>query len=114
MPETTSVFTPQLTRDGSFTFFSTEIGESFHSIQGAKEEALLKFVEPCQLAQKAQKPVLRLLDVCYGLGYNTAAALETIWANNPKCRVELVGLELDPAVPKAAIAHDLVSSWSQP
>ncbi len=110
----TSVFTPQLTADGSFTFFSTEMGESFHSIQGAKEEALLKFVEPCQLLQKAQKPVLRLLDVCYGLGYNTAAALETIWANNPNCRVELVALELDPAVPKAAIAHHLLSSWSQP
>jgi tRNA U34 5-methylaminomethyl-2-thiouridine-forming methyltransferase MnmC len=102
MPDT-SIFTPQLTADGSFTFFSEEFGESFHSIQGAKEEALLKFVEPCQLAQKAQQPVLRLLDVCYGLGYNTAAALEIIWANNPSCRVELVALELDPAVPKAAI-----------
>jgi tRNA U34 5-methylaminomethyl-2-thiouridine-forming methyltransferase MnmC len=102
MPDT-SIFTPQQTADGSFTFFSEEFGESFHSIQGAKEEALLKFVEPCQLAQKAQQPVLRLLDVCYGLGYNTAAALEIIWANNPSCRVELVALELDPVVPKAAI-----------
>ena len=118
-----SVFTPQLTADGSFTFFSEEMGESFHSIQGAKEEAYLKFVEPCQLAQKAQQPVLRLLDVCYGLGYNTAAALETIWANNPSCRVELVALELDPAVPRAAISllqtasvntQGLLSSWSQP
>jgi tRNA U34 5-methylaminomethyl-2-thiouridine-forming methyltransferase MnmC len=110
----TSVFTPQLTADGSFTFFSAEMGESFHSIQGAKEEALLKFVEPCQLAQKAHQPILRLLDVCYGLGYNTAAALETIWASNPNCRVELVALELDPAVPRTAIAHHLLSSWSQP
>src|SRR4028118_735873 len=122
MPDT-SIFTPQLTADGSFTFFSEEFGESFHSIQGAKEEALLKFVEPCQLAQKAQQPVLRLLDVCYGLGYNTAAALEIIWANNPNCCVELVALELDPAVPKAAIGllrtaslnpQGLLSSWSHP
>ncbi len=119
----TSVFTPQLTADGSFTFFSQEIGESFHSIQGAKEEAYLKFVEPCQLVQKSQQPVLRLLDVCYGLGYNTAAALETIWANNPSCRIELVALELDPAVPRAAIPllqtasldpQGLLSSWSEP
>lgn len=122
MPDT-SVFTPQLTADGSFTFFSEEIGESFHSIQGAKEEAYLKFVEPCQLVQKSQQPTLRLLDVCYGLGYNTAAALETIWANNPSCRVELVALELDPAVPRAAIsllqtaslnAQGLLSRWSEP
>ena len=65
MPDS-NLFTPQLTADGSYTFFSEEFGESFHSIQGAKEEALLKFVEPCQLVQKAQQPVLRLLDVCYG------------------------------------------------
>jgi tRNA U34 5-methylaminomethyl-2-thiouridine-forming methyltransferase MnmC len=114
MMEDTSVFTPKLTADGSFTFFCAEIGESFHSIQGAKEEAQLKFVEPCQIAHKAQKPLLRLLDVCYGLGYNTAAALEVIWANNPSCRVELVALELDPAVPRAAIAHNLLSSSPPP
>ncbi len=112
--EDISVFTPKLTADGSFTFFCAEIGESFHSVQGAKEEAQLKFVEPCQIAQKAQKPILRLLDVCYGLGYNTAAALEVIWANNPSCRVELVALELDPAVPRAAIAHNLLSSSPPP
>lgn len=114
MTENPSVFTPKLTADGSFTFFCAEIGESFHSVQGAKEEAQLKFVEPCQIAQKAQKPILRLLDVCYGLGYNTAAALEVIWANNPSCRVELVALELDPAVPRAAIAHNLLSSSPPP
>jgi len=108
-----NIFKPQPTADGSFTFFSEEMGESFHSLQGAKEEAMFKFVGPCRLAQKAQQPVLRLLDVCYGLGYNTATALEVIWENNPGCRVELVALELDSAVPRAANAHNLLSSWSQ-
>lgn len=107
-------FTPQPTADGSFTFFSDEFGEYFHSTQGAKEEALIKFVEPCQIAQKAQQPVLRLLDVCYGLGYNSAAALEVIWANNPNCHVEMVALELDATVPKSAIAHDLLNVWNPP
>ncbi len=113
MPET-SKFTPQLTDDGSYTFFSTEFGEAFHSMQGAKAEALQKFVEPCQLAEKAQQPLLRILDVCYGLGYNTAAALEVIWQYNPNCYVELVGLELDLTVPRTANSQNLVSSWSQP
>lgn len=107
-----SIFTPQLTADGSFTFFSSEFGEFFHSTQGAKEEALLKFAEPCQLAQKAQQSVIRLLDVCYGLGYNTAAALEVIWRHNPNCYVELIALELNPTVPRSAIAHDLLDVWS--
>lgn len=114
MPDT-STFAPQPTADGSFTFFSEKFGEAFHSRQGAKTEAQLKFVETCQLAQKArQQPVLRLLDVCYGLGYNSAAALEAIWASNPHCRVELVALELDPTVPQTAIAHQLLKAWSPP
>ncbi|MBE9127990.1 MULTISPECIES: tRNA (5-methylaminomethyl-2-thiouridine)(34)-methyltransferase MnmD [unclassified Coleofasciculus] len=113
MPDT-STFTPQPTADGSYTFFSQEFGEYFHSTQGAKTEALLKFVEPCQLARKAQQPLVRLLDVCYGLSYNTAAALETIWAVNPNCRVELMALELNPEVPRTAIAHNLHKIWTQP
>ncbi|MFN6562710.1 MAG: tRNA (5-methylaminomethyl-2-thiouridine)(34)-methyltransferase MnmD [Nostoc sp. ChiSLP01] len=104
-------FTPKLTADGSFTFVSQEFGESFHSHYGAKQESFFKFVEPTQLTKAAQKPVLRLLDVCYGLGYNTAAALQTIWAVNPNCNVEVIGLELNPAVPQAAIAHNLFDNW---
>ncbi|MEH1930983.1 tRNA (5-methylaminomethyl-2-thiouridine)(34)-methyltransferase MnmD [Nostoc sp.] len=105
-------FTPKLTADGSFTFVSQEFGESFHSHYGAKQESFFKFVEPTQLATAAQKPVLRLLDICYGLGYNTAAALQTIWAVNPSCCVEVIGLELNPSVPQAAIAHNLFDNWN--
>lgn len=107
-------FKPQPTADGSFTFFSEEVGESFHSIQGAKEESRIKFVEPCQLLEKSQQRKLKILDVCYGLGYNSASALEIIWANNPSCQVELIALESDQTVAKAAIAHNLLSSWSKP
>ncbi|MBF2079444.1 MAG: hypothetical protein IGR76_13245, partial [Synechococcales cyanobacterium T60_A2020_003] len=67
-----------------------------------------------QLIQRAAAKTVRILDVCYGLGYNTAAALETIWAVNPTCRVEVVGLELDATVPLAAIAPPLLESWSSP
>ncbi|MEH2194127.1 MAG: MnmC family methyltransferase [Nostoc sp.] len=105
-------FTPKLTADGSFTFVSQEFGESFHSHYGARQESFFKFVEPTQLATAAQKPVLRLLDICYGLGYNTAAALQTIWAVNPDCYVEVIGLEVNPAVPQAAIAHHLFDNWN--
>lgn len=104
-------FNPQLTADGSFTFFSPEFGEMFHSHFGARQEAERKFVEPTQLAVKAQQPTIRILDVCYGLGYNTAAALATIWQVNPDCYVEWVGLELNPTVPSRAIAENLLNSW---
>ncbi len=98
-------FVPKLTNDGSSTFFSSEFGELFHSHHGARQEAHLKFVEPLQLAQRALQPRLRLLDICYGLGYNTAAALATIWAINPNCCVEVVCLELNPSVPQAAVSE---------
>ncbi|KAM3096846.1 tRNA (5-methylaminomethyl-2-thiouridine)(34)-methyltransferase MnmD [Phormidesmis sp. 146-12] len=120
-------FTPQPTGDGSFTFFSTEYGEAFHSKFGARQEAELKFVEPTLLRQKASRfelsargrASLNLLDICYGLGYNTAAALEAIWQVNPDCRVRVVALEIDATVPQEAccfaetarVAHQLLTPW---
>ncbi|MFQ4164504.1 MULTISPECIES: tRNA (5-methylaminomethyl-2-thiouridine)(34)-methyltransferase MnmD [Nostocales] len=104
-------FTPESTADGSFTFFSHEFGELFHSHYGARQESFLKFSVPTQLAFAAHKAKVQLLDVCYGLGYNTAAALQTIWEANPKCHVEVIGLEINAAIPQAAIAHHLYDNW---
>jgi tRNA U34 5-methylaminomethyl-2-thiouridine-forming methyltransferase MnmC len=107
-----STWTPQPTQDGSYTFFSPEFGESFHScLEGAKTEAFQKFADATDLPRRAQQGRLRLLDVCYGLGYNTAAALATIWQANPNCQVELWGLELDPTVPLAAATPELLQCW---
>jgi tRNA U34 5-methylaminomethyl-2-thiouridine-forming methyltransferase MnmC len=111
MPDS-ATWIPQPTADGSFTFFSEDFGETFHSRQGARAEAFTKFAQATDLSQRAQQPWVRLLDVCYGLGYNTAAALETIWSLNPACRVEIYGLEIDVSVPRAALAPPLIEVWS--
>lgn len=107
-------FIPQLTADGSATFYSDEFGETFHSHFGARQEAELKFVAPTKLDKQALAPQIRLLDVCYGLGYNTAAALAKIWAINPRCRVEIVALEANANVPQSASDRDLLSAWGEP
>ncbi|MGF1489984.1 MAG: tRNA (5-methylaminomethyl-2-thiouridine)(34)-methyltransferase MnmD [Prochloraceae cyanobacterium] len=110
-----SNFSPKLTADGSFTFFSNEFNEDFHSHFGAKQEAIAKFVEPCQIAQKAAKSDrLCLLDICYGLGYNTAAALAVIWQTNPKCFVEWIGLEINPQISLQAIDRQLLNEYPSP
>ncbi len=106
------IWVPRQTGDGSFTFFSETFGEAFHSDKGAKSEAFQKFSQVTELATLAQTGRLRLLDVCYGLGYNSAAALETIWQVNPDCEVELYALELDPTVPIAATSSELLNSWT--
>lgn len=104
----------KLTQDGSWTFFSPEFEELFHSHYGAKQEAEYKFVEPCQIRQKARQiSHLSLLDICYGLGYNTATALTAIWSVNPYCRVELIALEIDADVPRQAIRDNLLPLENQ-
>lgn len=105
-------FIPQPTADGSFTFFSEEFSELFHSYYGARQESFYKFAVPTQLEFQAQKPVIRILDICYGLGYNTATAIQTIWSKNPNCYIEIIALELNQAVPKAAITHQLFNDWN--
>ncbi len=108
-------FTPKETKDGSYTFYSDEFQEAFHSSYGAKQEAENKYIQPCLIKEIArQKSTIRLLDVCYGLGYNSAAAIEAIWAVNPQCYVELIGLEISPDVPRAAIKHQLLNQWRSP
>lgn len=105
---------PQATADGSFTFFSDTFGEAFHSSKGARAEAFEKYVAATDLVRRAKGDRLCLLDVCYGLGYNTAAALETIWQHNPACQVEVYGLELDLTVPQAAAQPSILQGWSEP
>jgi len=104
--------TPHLTDDGTFTFYSAEFGECFHSHYGAYQEAIGKFVQPTLLSQKAQQKQVKILDVCYGLGYNTAAALETIWQINPNCQVQVYALDLNPVVARVAIAQGYLQTWS--
>ena len=106
---------PQLTKDGSYTFFSDEFQEAFHSIHGAKQEAEIKFVQPTLIRKIAQeRNSIRILDICYGLGYNSAAAMEAIWQVNPQCHIDLVGLEISAEVPQQALANKLLNQWRSP
>lgn len=108
-------FKPQPTADGSYTFFSEEFQQTFHSSFGAKQEAEVRYIEPCLIKQLAQQQsTIRLLDICYGLGYNSAAALEAIWSVNPHCRVELIALEISQDVPQQAVKHNLLAQWKFP
>ncbi len=105
-------WTPKLTQDGSFTFFSEVFGEAFHSSHGAKSEAFGKFAIVTNLASRSQSGRIRVLDICYGLGYNSAAAIETIWKSHPQCKIELYGLELDHTVPIGAATPALLEFWT--
>jgi len=61
-----------LTRDGSETLYSEEYQETYHSVTGAVEEAFGKYVKPCKIESG-----MNVLDICFGLGLNSLAALHT-------------------------------------
>lgn len=84
-----------LTKDGSVTFYSEEYMETYHSVSGAVEESLRKFAEPCGIRELAISGHVRILDICFGLGYNSCAAIDTALKENPECRIEIVALEKD-------------------
>ncbi len=112
MSDTPTRLTLQSTGDGSLTFYDHQFQEALHSAHGAKQEAIAKFVLPAELAERALRaPRLILLDICYGLGYNSAAALSAIWQANPDCRVELWGFEVNPQVPRQAFEQGLLRVW---
>ncbi|WP_126147706.1 tRNA (5-methylaminomethyl-2-thiouridine)(34)-methyltransferase MnmD [Synechococcus elongatus] len=105
---------PVRTDDGSYTFYSETFQETFHSREGARQEAEQKYVQQLQIGTwAAQRSPLRILDVCYGLGYNTAAALESVLAAGDG-RLQWLGLELDPTVPQAVVSSELIEEWSPP
>lgn len=108
--------TEVITADGSTTFFSDTFGEAFHSIHGAKQEAEAKFVIPARICDKAkQQNCVNILDVCYGLGYNSAAAISCIADLDANAaRLQIIALENNPQVPQQAIANGLLDIWPQP
>ena len=85
---------PRRTGDGSLTLWSERFGECFHSGSGAYAEAQQKFVQPAELQRFSAGSRLRVLDLCVGLGYNSAALLEA--AEQQGLQLEWIGLELDP------------------
>ncbi len=87
-----------LTLDGSVTFHNEQFDESYHSRTGAKEQAVKKYAEPCHVAELAKRGYIKILDICFGLGYNTAAAIDVALATNPDCKIDIVGLEIDKEI----------------
>jgi len=84
-----------LCEDGSNTLFSKEFNEPYHSTKdGALHESLVKHVIPAFEIQK-NKCSLTILDICFGLGYNTFATLYYIKKHKLKTKVHILSPEFD-------------------
>lgn len=81
--------------DGSFTAFSTQYGEHYHSTKdGALNESLKKHIEPA-FAIHRDKHHLKIIDICFGLGLNTLATLYYRDTHCPDTTVEIFSPELN-------------------
>ena len=81
-----------LTKDGSYSLRSVFFQENFHSLSGALEETKLKFTAPSNLKRFKGKS-LNVLDICFGLGYNSASLLNELVKQ--KSYLNLYALEID-------------------
>ncbi|WP_069789578.1 tRNA (5-methylaminomethyl-2-thiouridine)(34)-methyltransferase MnmD [Cyanobacterium sp. IPPAS B-1200] len=103
----------RLTEDGSHTFYSKQFNETFHSKYGAKQESEITYIKGCNIKEKlTTKNHLKVIDLCYGLGYNTASLLEVYGQNIYDCSLEIIALEIDINVPQQAIKNNLLSFYS--
>jgi len=84
-----------LCEDGTNTLFSKEFNEPYHSTKdGALHESLEKHVKPA-LSIHRNKCSLTILDICFGLGYNTFATIYYIKKYNFKTKVHVLSPEFD-------------------
>lgn len=84
-----------ITEDKSVTFYNDEVKDHYHSKSGAVEEAFEKHAKALELKENCV-----IFDMFFGLGYNTAAALDLIsnctiycFENDKKILQEVLNLD---------------------
>lgn len=86
-----------LTQDGTVTLYSAEFDECYHSTKdGALQESLKKHIIPASIL--CDKDSLAILDICFGLGYNTLATLYYYKRNFPNKKLHIISPELDKSL----------------
>jgi tRNA U34 5-methylaminomethyl-2-thiouridine-forming methyltransferase MnmC len=102
-----------LCEDGSNTLFSKEFDEPYHSTKdGALHESLEKHVKP-SFAINKEKQQLTILDICFGLGYNTFATLYYIKKQKLSTKVHILSPEFDEGLIHSLKHFDYPSEFNE-
>lgn len=109
---------PYFTNDGTVGLFSPQFDDIYHSTYGALTESWQKFILPANLSEYIQwHQSVKILDICYGIGYNTKTALQVfvneVQKNYSKNKIEKSKklTEINNSI--AAIDADNISSGFQ-
>jgi len=93
------------TKDNSLTLWNEDFKEHYHSRFGARLEAINKYITPSDLRKMILEKNVKILDVCFGMGYNSLSAInETIGSKN---NLEITALEIDKRVVSFASSNIL-------
>lgn len=96
-----SLHTMTLSEDGSYTAYSKEYDEHYHSTRdGALYESLVKHVQPA-FRVKQDVGEINILDICFGLGFNTLATLYYYKQNSLTSKLNIYSPELDKTLVKS-------------
>jgi len=99
-----------ITKDGSISFRSEKFNENFHTISGAYYETKNKFINPSRL-KRFQNKSINVLDICFGIGYNSALLFENLIIESST--LNWYGLELDKRPLNYALADKkFINLWN--
>ena len=94
---------PVYTEDGSLTFWNQRYKEHYHTPVGARLEAEQKYVYPSKLKNLLNSTDVHLLDICFGLGYNSLCACNQ--TRGARHQLHVTGLEIDRGAVGMVAAH---------
>ena len=96
-----SLHTLAPSEDGTYTAYSKEYDEHYHSTKdGALNESLYKHIIPAFKHVQARDEVA-ILDICYGLGFNTLATILYYKEYAPQKKLRIYSPELDASLVKS-------------
>jgi tRNA U34 5-methylaminomethyl-2-thiouridine-forming methyltransferase MnmC len=85
-----------ITNDGSSTFYNEEFDDIYHSKSGAVQEAIEKYAKPAiDYLSTLNIKKIKILDICFGLGYNSCAIIDLIKKYDSNIKIEIIALEKD-------------------
>lgn len=90
-----------LTEDGSHTLYSKEFSQHYHNRKdGALNESLSKHIIPA-ITYHENKDELHILDICFGIGYNSLATLYYLKEQNKDKKIYIYSPEFDLSLIKS-------------
>lgn len=91
------------TQDGSIGLFNKDLNEIYHSKEGAQKESIEKFIIPSDFENRTKNSkIIKVLDICYGIGYNSKNAL-SFYKN---CDIKIDAIEIDEKLIKMSFELD--------